>query len=89
MKSPKISHQKDPASLVGKKLEGRYANYFKVGHNAMEFVIDFGQHYSGTEDAELYTRIVTGPCYAKSLLELLWESIEQYEKVFGSIKKIE
>lgn len=89
MKSSKISYQKDPASAGDKKLEGRYANYFKVGHNALEFVIDFGQHYSGTEDAELYTRIVTGPCYAKSLLELLKASIEQYERAYGIIKKVE
>ena len=89
MKSPKISPQNGPATPGDQKLEGRYANYFKVGHNALEFVIDFGQHYSGTEDAELYTRIVTGPSYAKSLLELLSESIEQYEETFGTIKKIE
>lgn len=89
MKSLKTDHQKDPASPGDRKLEGRYANYFKVGHNALEFVIDFGQHYSGTEDAELYTRIVTGPCYAKSLLEILKESIEQYEKAFGIIEKVE
>ena len=25
------------------ELEGRYANYFKVGHNAFEFLLDFGQ----------------------------------------------
>jgi len=30
------------------KIEGRYANYFKVGHNAFEFVLDFGQYYPET-----------------------------------------
>lgn len=25
------------------ELEGRYANTFKVGHNAFEFLVDFGQ----------------------------------------------
>ena len=67
------------------KLEGQYANYFKVGHNAYEFVIDFGQYYPGTEEAELYTRIITSPAYAKSLLETLRESIERYEKSFKAI----
>ena len=67
------------------KLEGQYANYFKVGHNAYEFVIDFGQYYPGTEEAELYTRIITSPAYAKSLLETLRESIEQYKQSFGAI----
>ncbi len=47
------------------KLEGQYDNYFKVGHNAYEFVIDFGQYYPENDQAELYTRIITSPCYAK------------------------
>ena len=67
------------------KLEGQYANYFKVGHNAYEFVIDFGQYYPETDQAELYTRIITSPAYAKSLLETLRESIERYEKSFKAI----
>ncbi|MCK4791645.1 MAG: DUF3467 domain-containing protein [Desulfobacteraceae bacterium] len=67
------------------KLEGRYANYFKVGHNAFEFVIDFGQYYPENDQAELYTRIITNPKYAKALLETLKESIEQYKEEFGSI----
>jgi len=67
------------------KLEGQYANYFKVGHNAYEFVIDFGQYYPENEEAELYTRIITSPAYAKSLLKTLRESIERYEKSFKAI----
>ena len=68
------------------KLEGQYANYFKVGHNAYEFVIDFGQYYPETDQAELYTRIITNPKYAKSLIETLRESIMRYERNFGTIK---
>jgi hypothetical protein len=69
------------------KLEGRYANYFKVGHNAFEFVIDFCQFYPESEEAELRTRIITNPNYAKALLKTLRESIEQYEQNFGVIPK--
>lgn len=69
------------------KLEGRYANYFKVGHNAFEFVIDFGQYYPESDQAELYTRIITSPAYAKSLLETLRESIERYEKSYKVISE--
>ena len=65
------------------KLEGRYTNYFKVGHNAFEFVIDFGQFYNEDEEATLHTRIITNPNYAKALLETLRESIKQYEQRFG------
>jgi hypothetical protein len=68
-------------------LEGRYANYFKVGHNAFEFVIDFGQYYPESEEAELYTRIITSPFYAKDLSRILNDSIIQHEKTYGTISK--
>ena len=70
-----------------RKLEGRYANYFKVGHNACEFVIDFGQHYGESRKAKLHTRVITNPTYAKAILVTLKESIEQYENKFGRIEK--
>jgi hypothetical protein len=66
-------------------LEGRYANYFKVGHNAFEFLLDFGQYYRESQRAHLYVRIITAPIYAKALLKTLGESIEQYEQTFGTI----
>ena len=78
--------QAQEASRVRKSLEGRYSNYFKVGHNAFEFVLDFGQFYSGNEDPQLHTRIITSPIYVKHLLETLRESVEQYEKNFGAIQ---
>ena len=77
------------SSLKIVKLEGKYANYFNVGHNAFEFVLDFGQFYPENEGAELYTRIITNPCYAKELLQTLQESIELYENLYGAIDKIE
>ena len=74
-------------ALDSGKLEGRYANYFKVGHNAFEFVLDFGQLYPENGDAQLHTRIVTSPAYVRSLLETLRESVEQYEQTFGVIEE--
>jgi hypothetical protein len=65
--------------------EGRYANYFKVGYNAFEFVLYFGQYYPEDEGAKLHTGIVTGPSYAKTLLEVLQDCIDQYELEFGVI----
>lgn len=62
------------------KVEGKYANYIEVGYNAYEFVIDFGQLYSETEAAELSTRIITSPVYAKLFQKILADSIEQYEE---------
>jgi hypothetical protein len=71
MRHPKSKNLDGKAYRGGKKIEGRYANYFMVGHNAFEFVIDFGQYYSENEEAEPCTRIVTSPCYARELLETL------------------
>ena len=70
------------------KLEGRYANYFKVGYNAFEFVIDFGQCYNEEDNGEQpHTRIVTSPFYAKALLEMLQKSVSQYEQHHGTISE--
>lgn len=68
-------------------LHGQYANFFKVGHNAAEFVIDLGQFYPDNGTARLHTRIITGPTYAKALLELLANSVEGYEQIHGTIAK--
>ncbi len=66
-------------------LEGRYANYFKIGYNAFEFLLDFGQLYNEGEKAQFHTRIIISPVYAKTLLRLLQDSIEQHEQAFGTI----
>lgn len=77
------NEHKDPQGAHD--LEGRYANFFKVGYNAFEFVLDFGQYYTEDEGAQLHTRIITSPIYAKSLLEFLRGCIEKYELDFGFI----
>jgi hypothetical protein len=87
MRNRKANNRLEADPQGSKKLEGKYANYFKVGHNAFEFVLDFGQYYPEIEEAELYTRIITSPRYAKELLNTLQESIERHESSYGSIKK--
>ncbi len=67
--------------------EGRYANAFKVGHNAFEFVIEFGQFYPEGDRERLHTRIVTTPRYVKLLAEVLEQSIRRYEQTFGPIQE--
>ncbi|MDN3514400.1 MAG: DUF3467 domain-containing protein [Candidatus Brocadia sp.] len=69
----------------GAELEGRYANAFKVGQNAFEIVIDFGQSYAEGKGGCFHTRIVSSPFYANILLKVLQDSIERYEQTFGSI----
>ena len=77
--------QQSEGSREHAPLEGRYANYFSIGHNAFEFIIDVGQSYSEGEAPRLHTRIIITPVYAKALLETLRESLDRYEESFGSI----
>jgi hypothetical protein len=81
-----MNHEHDVSQDDG-KLEGRYANYFKVGYNAVEFVLDFGQFYPDDETAQLHTRIVTTPTYAKTLSETLQASLAQYTDHYGMISE--
>jgi hypothetical protein len=67
------------------ELYARYANYIKVGHNAVEFLMDFGQFYADSTGAVVHTRIVTNPIYAKAFLVTLGESVEAYEREYGEI----
>lgn len=70
--------------LESNPLEGKYANYFKVGHNAFEFILDFGQLYEKNQEPQLHTRIITTPAYADALLATLQAAIVQYELTFAS-----
>ena len=76
----------DAGKSEGKR-HSQYANYFEIGYNALEFVIDFGQFYEGNTRAELCTRVITSPLYAKALLKTLGMSIHDYEDSFGPIKE--
>lgn len=79
-----MNHENDDPQDT-KQLEGRYANYFKVGQNAYEFLLNFGQFCPDTEKEHFHTRIVCSPYYANALLKILQKSIDQYEQTFVSI----
>ena len=66
-------------------LEARYANFFKVGQNSTEFLLQFGQFHPGTELFWL-TRIVISPAFVKELLRLVTESVNLYKAHYGEIK---
>jgi len=63
-------------------IEGKYANYFRVGHNAFEFILDFGQLFAETSQEQLHTRIITSPAYAKELRD----SVQKHERTFGEVR---
>lgn len=70
----------------GGYLEGRYANYFEVGHNAFEFVLDCGQTYGVDGPPRFHTRLVIIPRHMLELLGLLGRSVAQYESAIGRIR---
>jgi hypothetical protein len=65
--------------------EARYANSFRVGYNAFEILLDFGQVSSKTSRPKLQSRIITNPALAKALSGMLEESLKQYRTEFGPI----
>ena len=79
MKTEKLAYKE------GGNPEGRYANYFKIGYNAFEFILDFGQLYSDNNNVNFFTRIIINPISAKNLIDTLEESIAQYEQFHGTI----
>lgn len=70
-------------------MEGRYVNYFEIGHNAFEFLLDFGQCYCEAPEASLHTRIVTSPVYAKRLSGVLQQALSQYEASYGRVADVD
>ncbi len=66
-------------------LEGRYANHLKVGINATEFVLDFGQYYADDGAARFHTRIVSTPAHLQAFVALLQQCLLDYEQEHGAI----
>jgi hypothetical protein len=65
-----------------------YANYCEVGHNALEFLIDFGQFRPEIDTVSIHSRIVTGPVVAKLVARLLSDAIARFEAAHGLIPEI-
>lgn len=72
----------------GRTLIAGYANYFEVGHNPYEFLIDFGQIDPQRGTATINSRLALGPTHAKLLMRLLSRSVEQFERDFGGIADV-
>jgi hypothetical protein len=78
-----LSVQADP-----KDLKGRYANAFSVTSQERDVVIDFLSHVNnGTQPAQLVSRVFLNHFAAKSLIETLHRTIEQWEKMRYEGKK--
>jgi hypothetical protein len=68
---------------------GDYANYIVIGHNAFEFVLNFGQLYEDNGAPRIHTRIVTAPVYAKAMLKTLSSAVSQFEASYGRLPDME
>ena len=76
------SESRKGSSRIGKE-KGRYANFFQIGHNAFEFLIEFGE-----QDGDIHTRIYVSPQHARILSNLLLDALHQHERMFGRERKL-
>lgn len=67
----------------------RYASYFEIGHNACEFLFDFGQLRPDRAEVAVHTHIVLGPIHAKLFLRMLQASVTQHEADHGPIPDLQ
>jgi hypothetical protein len=85
-KTDRVSASADPLAPA------LYVNYFEVGHNPFEFLVDLGQYHPGSTEVEgriaIHTRIAFAPPYAKMLSDLLARAIEEHESQHGEIALI-
>ena len=77
----------EPPLPAKKPVEARYSNYFEIGFNSHEIVIDCGQYYDGDPEPRILNRIITSPAYAQSLLELLQKTLQEHKFQYESPKK--
>lgn len=80
-----MSETAGEAATNPNKLEAHYANYFEIGFNLHELVLNFGQFYESNETPTMHTRIVTSPSYAKTLLELLENVLAEHQRKFKTL----
>ncbi len=79
---------KRPSTRSARAPLARYTNYFEVGHNPYEFLIDFGQLQPEVSNVMLHTRIAMGPTHAKLFATMLHNAVGQYETDNGLITDV-
>lgn len=69
-----------------------YVNYFEIGHNPYEFLIELGQYHPGANEGEgriaIYMRIALAPPYAKMLSDLLARAVAEHQAQHGELPMI-
>ena len=72
-----MSCPEDPTGPI----EAKYANFFQVGFNDVEFLLEFGQDLEG--GPKIHTRVVLSPANVGSFLRLTTESWMSFEERYG------
>ena len=91
MKSLRSVHERErpAADEAGAAL---YVNYFEMGHNPFEFLVDLGQFHPGSDSDDgktvIHSRVALAPPYAKMLSELLARMVREHEAEFGPIAEV-
>jgi hypothetical protein len=75
----------NPSPPPQEPLERKYANYFQIGRNAFEVILEFGQFNEQDVKPLLHTSVITTPVHAKKLLLLLEKCVQEHEEAFGVI----
>ena len=63
----------------------RYVNYFEVSHNAVEFLLDFGQYQPEADSVSVHSRMAFGPTHAKLLVAMLSRAMLEFETQHGPV----
>jgi hypothetical protein len=63
----------------------RYVNYFEVSHNAVEFLLDFGQYQPEAQAVSVHSRMAFGPTHAKLLVSMLSQAMREFEDQYGAV----
>ena len=75
-----VSRMSIPEAPSG-PIEGKYANFFQVGFNEVEFILEFGQEFE--DGPRIHTRVVLSPANVGSFLRLTTESWMSFEERYG------
>ncbi len=65
--------------------DGIYSNFQVVGNNETEFIMDFAFVQPNSAKAKVRSRVILSPKHAKSLLRVLSQRVNDYERRFGEI----
>ena len=63
---------------------GRYMNVFRIGFNAFEVVIEFGERFDEGAPVAMHTRVITNPILARALVDSLTEALSNYDSTYSA-----